>query len=342
MQFPIFRVTLFVTIMLTSTSIGFSQPQCRLLDSLPGVSLRGLSVATDSIVWASGSKGTVMRSIDGGQSFERLQIAGYGERDFRDIEAFDENRALIMAVDEPAIMLKTNDGGRSWRKVFEDTTRGMFLDAMFFSADTGIVIGDPVNGKFFIAQTFDEGDSWKTISIRNQFTVPMPGEAFFAASGGNILLYHYNRKTDAVYVSGGETSRIFWSGHLVKKLPILQGKSSTGANAIAIHGKKGIVVGGDFSNDTSSNGNCVLLNFTDDDIQFSYPSIPPNGYKSSVTYLTADTLITCGTSGIDVSFDSGITWKKISDLGFHAVRKAKEGNRIFLAGGRGRIAEIIW
>lgn len=283
-----------------------------------------------------------MRSVDGGKSFERLSVAGYSERDFRDIEAFDENKALIMAVDEPAIMLKTSDAGRSWKKVFEDTTKGMFLDAMFFSADTGIVIGDPVNGRFFIAQTTNAGESWKAVSTKDQFTAPMPGEAFFAASGGNILLYRFNQKTDAVYVSGGETSRIFWSGHLVKKLPVLQGKSSTGANAIAIHGKNGIVVGGNFSNDTLSAGNCVLLNFTDNDILFSHPSAPPKGYKSSVTYLTADTLIACGTSGIDVSFDGGVTWKSISDMGFHVVRKAKLGSRIFLAGGRGKIAEITW
>jgi photosystem II stability/assembly factor-like uncharacterized protein len=84
------------------------------------------------LVWASGSNGTVARSVDGGKTFEWLTVTGYEKRDFRDIEAFDANTAIIMGISEPAIILKTKDGGKSWYKVFEDSTKGMFLDAMDF------------------------------------------------------------------------------------------------------------------------------------------------------------------------------------------------------------------
>lgn len=57
-----------------------------LLDSIPSVSLRGLSVVDDNTVWASGSKGHVLRSVDGGKSFQKMQLKGYEKSDFRDIE----------------------------------------------------------------------------------------------------------------------------------------------------------------------------------------------------------------------------------------------------------------
>jgi photosystem II stability/assembly factor-like uncharacterized protein len=49
------------------------------------------------------------------------------------VEAFDANTALIMAVDSPAVILKTKDGGKSWKEVFRDNRKGMFLDAMDFT-----------------------------------------------------------------------------------------------------------------------------------------------------------------------------------------------------------------
>src|SRR6476469_5942863 len=122
-----------------------AQPVINILDSGKRTSLRGLSVVDDNIVWASGSNGTVARSTNGGKTFEWLTVQGYEQRDLRDIEAFDANTALIMAVAEPAIILKTKDGGKTWKKVFEDTTKGMFLDAMDFAEDRfGTVVGDPI------------------------------------------------------------------------------------------------------------------------------------------------------------------------------------------------------
>src|SRR6516164_1788645 len=66
------------------------------------ISLRGLSVVDDRVVWVSGSSGTVGRSLDGGKSWEWTIVKGFEKRDFRDIEAFDGNRAIVIAVAEPA------------------------------------------------------------------------------------------------------------------------------------------------------------------------------------------------------------------------------------------------
>ena len=90
------------------------------------------------------------------------------KRDFRDIEAFDAATAIIMAIGEPAHILKTTNGGETWQLVYENKTTGMFLDAMeFWNQQSGIVLGDPINGKFFIARTFDEGKTWHEIPYSN-------------------------------------------------------------------------------------------------------------------------------------------------------------------------------
>ena len=119
-------------------------------------SFRGLSVINDQVIWVSGSSGTVGRSIDGGLHVDWMTVPGFEKTDFRDIAAFDDQTAIIMAIAEPAVILKTADAGKSWRTVFKDSTKGMFLDAMdFFDAKKGAVIGDPIHGKFFLAITND-------------------------------------------------------------------------------------------------------------------------------------------------------------------------------------------
>src|ERR1044072_1952427 len=163
--------------------------QIKILTNKEKISLRGLSVVNNNTIWASGSEGQVAKSTNGGKDFTWITVKGYEKRDFRDIEAFDSSTALIMAVDVPAIILKTKDGGKTWNEVFHDNTKGMFLDAMDFTRDgNGIVVGDPINNKLFIATTGNSGDKWLALKPENNFYTADTGEAFFAASGTNVNL----------------------------------------------------------------------------------------------------------------------------------------------------------
>ncbi len=63
-------------------------------------------MASDRVAWVSGSRGTVGRTTDGGDSWQWCPPAGYEQRDFRDVHAYSENIALVMAVDSPGIILK--------------------------------------------------------------------------------------------------------------------------------------------------------------------------------------------------------------------------------------------
>ena len=338
MYFKRIKVTLLCWMITLS---GTSQlPRITVLDSTKNLNLRGLSVVNNKTLWCSGNKGMVARSTNGGKSFEWQHVTGYENRDFRAIEAFDANTALMMAVAEPAIILKTRDGGITWNKVFENTTKGMFLDAMDFLDDKeGIVVGDPVDGKFFFATTQDAGNYWRPL---NNVAKPDSGEAFFASSGSNIKILNKQsgEEISLLYVSGGTKSRLFSNDFPQGiTLPIVQGKESTGANSIAVLGKKAVVVGGDFTKDTATANNCAIIDFTDG-IDIQSPITPPNGYRSSVIFVNNQTLLACGTSGVDISYDGGLNWQLISKESFHVLKKAKQGNSIFLAGNKGRIARI--
>lgn len=303
------------------------------------ISLRGLSMPTASVVWASGSNGKVAKSVDGGNTFRWITVEGYAKRDFRDIEAFDSSTAIIMAVDTPAFILKTTDGGKTWRKVFEDLRPGMFLDAMDFAGNNGVVIGDPINGKAFMAVSKDKGDSWLP---KETLDGMMDGEAFFASSGSNIKMIGVKRNSKSLYVSGGIQSRIFFNGDAIK-LPLQSGRNSTGANGLALHPnqKQGVIIGGDFANDKRSDSALLLFSLYPT-IKFINPITPPSGYKSAAVFLSQSTVLSCGTSGVDLSVDGGLNWKNISKLGFHVVVKSPDGKSAILAGGNGRIAKMAF
>ncbi|HEX8314227.1 MAG TPA: oxidoreductase [Flavisolibacter sp.] len=324
-------------------AIAFAQnPKIEQLKNNTKTSIRGLSVVTDNVVWASGSNGMVGTSINGGKDWKWFQVKGFEKTDFRDIEAFDGATAIIMAVDTPAYILRTTDGGYNWKVVYENKKQGMFLDAMeFWNSEAGIVIGDPINGKIFIARTFDGGQSWK--ELPEQFKPNAEkGEACFAASGTNIRALDRN---EAVFITGGTSSHIFIRDQKIK-LPIIQGKETTGANSIAVWdnkklngGNKMIVVGGDFSADSSSSNNCYFT--TNRGKSWKAPKQPPHGYRSCVEYLTEKNLITCGTTGVDYSTDGGETWNLLTRNGYHVVRKAKDGKAVYLAGSGGRMAKLV-
>ncbi len=305
-------------------------------------SIRGLSVVNDKVIWVSGSNGQVGRSLNSGKSWKWITVKNFEKRDFRDIEAFDKNTAIIMAIAEPANILKTTDGGITWKTVYENKNKGMFLDAMeFYNRKSGNVVGDPVDGKFFIATSSNEGETWTELSSGNR-PVADSGEAFFASSGTNIRI---NGTGEASFVSGGKRSR-YLSGRIAVNLPFVEGTSSNGANSFAVRGDGApkersyiVVVGGNYAVDSVSTKNCFIS--IDGGMNWRSPVAPPHGYRSCVEFITQAQLVTCGTSGVDISSDAGMNWILISSEGFHVCRKAKKGASVFLAGSSGRIAKLV-
>ena len=320
----------------------------KILTQKKGVSIRGLSVPNTNTIWASGSKGNIAKSVNGGTDFEWIQVPGYETRDFRSIHAWNEKEAIILAVAAPAVILKTNDGGISWYKVYENADTLIFLDAIHFKdASNGLVVGDPIHNYIFLLSTNDKGEHWNEIPS-NYFKTPLEkGEAFFASSGSNIA----QLSKEDFLVSGGMRSRLWINGEAMD-IPIIQGGKSTGANSMSIspNGNNIMIVGGDFMKDTSRIDNVVGLKLIEEPnsdqkwqskrkLSWEVEKFigQPNGYRSGVEYVTNSILIACGTSGVDISINKGKSWELIATESFHVVRKQANTKAVFLAGSGGRI-----
>lgn len=314
------------------------------------VSFRGLSVVDEKVIWVSGSKGTIGRSLDAGMSWQWVNPAGYSGRDFRDIEAFDENTAIAMAVDSPGIILKTNDGGKTWRVVYQSDQPGIFLDAMDFEGPEGYCIGDPINGKFWLLQTQDYGEHW-TLLPENTRPEALRGEACFAASGTNLIVTRTKDKdkTEARWVTGGSNSRLHvFSNGLVSNYPLwlMQGGQMTGSNSIASMPSGGLVItAGDYLNSKRADS-CLVYRQGQ---QQGFIEQSPIGYTSCVAASYSGDLLICGLNGVafaafdgDDEMDAWTGWHTISSLGFHVLQAAPKSKVAFAAGPKGRIAKITW
>ena len=329
---------IFSLLIIIGTSFICNAQKIEILTSGTKTSLRGLCAVDDSVVWASGSNGTVAKTIDGGKTWEWLTVKGFEKNDYRDIEAFDANTAIVMAIDSPAYILKTTDGGANWKVVYENHTKGIFLDAMdFYDDKKGVIVGDPIDKIFFIISTYDGGDTWGMTGLVKP--TALDGEACFASSGTNIILPKNNRE---IFITGGLKSRIIVNNIFdfnIKTLPSIQGKASTGANSIGFNNKKRmIVVGGDFTKPNDTTANCFISN--NKGKTWFAPKNSPIGYRSCVLFYKKKTWFTCGLNGVDMSTDNGEIFTKISDESFHVCKKVKSGKSIFFAGKDGKIGKI--
>ena len=303
-------------------------------------SFRGLSVADDKTIWISGSRGTIAKSIDGGKSFSFQQLKGYEKSDFRDIEAFDDKRAIIMSSGTPAYILKTMDGGQTWKEVYKNTDSAYFLDAMDFWDDKkGMLVGDPINGHFILLQTIDGGETWQQLDT-SKTPNAFPGEAVFAASGTSLRCWGEN---EFGFVSGGKVSRLFWNykGNLRNdSLRIISGNKSSGAFSFCFKGDYFLIVGGDFMRDSFNGNNTCAIMVTD--------FMPPTehdvfGYRSSIESIDEyGAFISCGINGVDFYYPNMERWISINKQSFNVVRKAKKGKAVFLAGDKGKIGKLIY
>ena len=270
-----------------------AQTSIKILTEKKGVSLRGLAVPSEKVIWASGSKGSIARSVDGGNTFNWSQVQGYETRDFRAIHAWNEKEAVIVAVAAPAIILKTVDGGEHWNKVYENTDTSMFLDAIAFKNDLeGAVIGDPIGDTIYLLKTNDKGQHWIREAANFWKSKVAEGEAFFASSNSNLTFL----KNDLLFVSGGIKSRLWIDGKAMP-LMMMEGGKSTGANSVAVSpdGNQIVVVGGDFMKDTLTADIARAFKKYDGQFQINTAFSMPNGYRSCVTFLSNTKVVAWGT-----------------------------------------------
>lgn len=343
----IFRLSFSLAILagILPVSEIFSQGQWQAQTSGTSEHLRGLSAVSDQVVWASGTKGAFIRTIDGGKNWQAGRVRGAEELDFRDVDAFDADTAYLLSIGkgESSRIYKTTDGGRSWSLQFKNTDAEAFFDAMaFWDSRHGIAMSDPVNGRFLIVTTEDGGATWKQAPPENM-PKALPNEGGFAASGTCLTVEGRN---NVWFGTGGAAkARVFRSTDrgrtwTVAETPILAGIASAGIFSIAFKDpRNGVVVGGDYQKPGSSE-KTVALTADGGRTWGLVEGSKPAGFRSSVAYLRgkrARALVAVGTSGSDYSIDGGTGWVNLDRENYNVVSVAKNGST-WAAGPRGRIS----
>jgi photosystem II stability/assembly factor-like uncharacterized protein len=295
--------------------------------------LRGVSAVSDRVCWATGARGTVLRTTEGGATWQKKTVPGAGELDFRDVHAFENRTAYILSIGagELSRIYKTTDGGTTWAASFRNNDPRGFLDAIaFWDEAHGIAQGDPVDGRFLILTTDDRGMSWHPDPPQGM-PPALDGEGAFAASG-TCLIVQGDR--NAWFCTGGaKTARVFQStdrglSWIASNTPITAGSSSAGIFSLAFRDAgHGIAVGGDFKH--PEQGGRVVARTGDGGRTWSLTrGHGPSAFRSAAVYVpgtSKPTLVAVGPSGADISDDDGETWKPLQGPGFHAVGCAGPG-----------------
>jgi photosystem II stability/assembly factor-like uncharacterized protein len=358
------RLTLIL--LATATLALQAQAQWTIQQSHTAASLRGIHALGNGIAWASGMQGTVLRTTDDGATWQTCTTPPEAEKlDFRGIQAFDANTAIVMSSGKGDLsrLYKTTDACKSWKLLFTNPDKEGFWDAIQFldaqrfpnQRNFGVLIGDPVDNLFPIFTTPDGGERWE------RWTKDAPssliGESIFAASNSSLIL---DGPQDLQFVTGGaggarivtfgehydqkQSGRRRWSA---SKLPQASG-ASAGAFSIATRplagsdpaGLVAVVVGGDYQQPASANNTCTYASVFD----FQPATTPPHGYRSAVAYSpTHKTWITVGPNGTDISTDDGKNWRPLKPSPTDAPDADQNWNALslpFVVGPKGRIGKL--
>ncbi|MFD0167567.1 WD40/YVTN/BNR-like repeat-containing protein [Streptomyces decoyicus] len=317
----------------------------RLKDSGSTARFRGLAAVSRTTAWVAGTAGTVLRTHDGGKHWRDISPPGAGELEFRDIEALDARRAVVLAIGEgeASRVFRTDDAGATWTESFRNTDPRAFYDCLtFFDRRHGIALSDPVDGTYRILSTADGGRSWRVLPS-DGMPPAQKGEAAFAASG-QCLVSAGSR--DAWIATGGAaTARVLhtadrgrtWS---VTDTPIPAGDPARGVFALAFRDRThALAVGGDFRPDQPSPRAAAVSD--DAGATWTPAAEPPKAYRSGAAWLphSRRLAVAVGPSGSDLTLDAGRTWHTFDNGSYDTVDCAPDLG-CWAAGERGRIARL--
>ena len=277
-------------------------------------SLRGVSVISRDIAWASGTHGTYLRTTDAGRTWTPAQVPDAAALDFRAVVAFSADEAFLMSAGpgDQSRIYHTADAGQHWQVQFTNANPKGFFDSMaFWDSKHGVVLGDPIpddSGKLhFELLLTDDGEHWHAIPA-DRLPPAIDGEGAFAASNTCLAIVRSGWKSGASaprrttenegasapndpilwFATGGRSTRVFHSPDRgqtweVFNTPILHGPDSAGIFSIAFRDAlHGVIAGGDYKHPNDDGPN---LAFTEDGGKtWTLSEIKPQAYFSAVAY----------------------------------------------------------
>lgn len=303
-------------------------------DSSVNVRLRGISAVDADVAWASGREGTVLRTLDGGKHWQVIKVPDAGELDFRDVEGFDADSAVILSIGpgEASRVYRTGDGGKTWQLALQNRDPRAFFDCMTFDGERGWMLGDPVDSRFQVYATKNAGRDWR---LQPDGPKAEEGEAAFAASGTCIT----RGRGTLIVASGGSAARLHLLRDGEERWQVIDsgmGRRTPAAGVFSVTARnRGVfAVGGDYRSERTP-GNASSLHWHN---RLGVTrEIAPRGYRSGVACAgLGSPCVAVGPGGVDIW--SGRRWSAITDTGYDAIDLA--GNVGWASGDAGRIARI--
>ena len=310
-------------------------------------SLRGLSAVNDQVLWACGSKATVIRTSDGGGQWVKCNPTGYDQLEFRSVVAVDELTATIASAGTPAVILQTVDGGHSWKETYRHPSPAAFFDGLkFWDRQRGIAFSDPVDGRLLIVTTNDGGAAWQPVAPE-KIPAAREKEGGFAASNSVLCVGPKGRAWLGTGGTPSAESRIYWTNDYganwsVVPCPLVS-DAAAGIFSIAFReeDKLLIAVGGDYRPEAASKTTAALSR--DFGLTWQLSIQPPDVFVSAVCFednlsQSQRQLIATGPTKSFCSSD-GNYWEPFNAIGFHALSTSPTG-KVFGVGASGRFGEL--
>ena len=307
--------------------------------------LIAVSPVNERVVWVSGSRGTWVRTIDGGTTWTTGRVPGADSLQFRDVHAVDANTAYLLSIGNgpQSRIYKTTDGGANWTSQFVNDEPKGFYDCMdFWDAQRGLVIGDAVEGKISMLRTEDGGAHWTKVPA-SSLPAAQPQEGSFAASGTCLVTGKGGHAW--VVASTSSYGRLLHTSDYgrtwrVDTLPITTHEGS-GPQSVAFRdARHGMVLGGG----NNAVAGDVLIATTENGgaswVKRASPALARGVWGGVyVPNAKVPTVVAVGPSGAVFTRDEGMTWTAIDSNNYWSVGFASP-NAGWAVGMNGRITKL--
>lgn len=313
------------------------------LPSAASALVQAVHAVNEQVVWASGHKGTVLRSRDGGRTWERFETPAGDTLEYRDIHAVSADSAWILSSGDgsKSRIYRTTNGGASWRLQFLNPDSAAFYDCFSFgNGTTGVAYGDASQKRTNLLRTDDAGATW-TLLAPAAVPTPLPGEGAFAASG--LCVVHGDANTVFV-ATGAPGARLFRSrdagrSWIVENTPFTRGTAAGMTGLSFANATLGIAVGADINRLRTDTSQSVVGITRDAGRTWEMRPRPPlPGALAGVTWVPGagpGVAVAVGFGGAFYTLDEGRSWTTITSTVTAGVSAA--GRTVWIGGANGKL-----